>query len=682
MEKEKVIFYKSKWFANLLFAIFAFLSFVSFAWNGFVYQNDLDIPLVGRKFADARLNFEMDEKLINKVHLMTGKIELDPYIMKTENSYITYETNKIPIYKLSLKIDDNNPEKIIKQINNITISLGKSFYYFKSDDILKFERNKKGEFLFPKNVKYYKNGKYITDKGFIKQISVAFLAIFYNMKYFVFPLICFFAAILIYINNKDKINLGFNIFKNYAIWWIILLGIFLRLADNDFAFWSDELYTATVAGNPALPFSSVLTDPGNPPLFFILARYWQMIFGQNEALLRLLPCIFSVLTIGAIYFFVKKYVSKNSALLASFLFTISFYSIQSAQEFRTYSLAALFSVVSGILLFKIIEENKNKDIVLYGILAILMANCHYFQILVLMGNFIFACFKMKKEQIIKFFFANLSGAILFLPYFLTTSLNRALLDETFNGTIGKINLTGLFDVISKLFTNSITPIIIFVVTVLILIPKIKNLLFNEIDKKTLNFYFYSLYITSFVFISSFLISQLRPIIKSFYFINVLPYAVILISIILFLPFKYAILRILFVIFFLVTYFTGGNFFEKNGLMLIRFGDIFQYAYYDSPQFREKGKKIGIALHDTKKYALFYKKYLKGDEEYIMYPFTPLTDRAEYFINYLNNSDADVIYIRLRFNTFPLFVQIYKPYADISMIRVDKDVLIARIVKKG
>ena len=674
---EKLVFYKSKWFVNLFFAIFTILFFISFIWTIFVHQNDFNIPLLGGKFADARLNFEMDEKLTDKVHLMAGKIEFDPYIMQTKNSYITYEANKIPIFKLSLKIDDKNPEKIIKQINNITVSLGNSFFYFNSDDILNFERTKNGEFLFPKNVKYYKNGKYITDKGTIKQIAVSLLAVFYNMKYFIFPLAMFFLAALIYLNNKEKINLGFNIFKNYAIWWIILFGLILRIADNNFAFWSDELYTATVAGNPNAPFSAVLTDPGNPPLFFILARYWQVIFGQNEALLRLLPCLFSIITIGAIYFFVKKYASKNAALLASFLFAINFYSIQSAQEFRTYSLAAMFSVVSGILMFKIIEENKNKDFILYGILAILMANAHYFQILVLIGNFIFACFKMKKEQIIKFFFANLFGAILFLPYFLTTSLNRALLDTSFNGTIGGINLIGLFGIVSKFFTNSITPIIILVSTICISIPKIRNFLFNKINEKNLNLYFYSLYTVLFVYISAFLITQLRPIIKSFYFINVLPFGMILIAAILFLPFKSSIFKACFSIFFLVTYFMGNNFFEKNGLMMIRFGDIFQYAYYDSPKYRKEGLKIGIGLHDTDKYRLFYKQYLKGDEIIVMYPFSGHLDN---FIDIINESYADVIYARMEFKRFPIFVEMIKPYADVSIIRTDRDVLIGRIVK--
>lgn len=678
MEEEKIVFYKTKWFVNLIFAIFFILSFVSFLWTFFVHQSDFNILLLGRKYADTRINIEMNEKYTNNIHLMAGKIELEPYIMKTKNSYITYETNKIPIFKLSLKIDDKNPEQYINKINNIAISIGNNFYYFTKDDILNFKRDENGEFVFPKSVKYYKNSKYITDKGLLKQFTVSFLAIFYCMKYFIFPISTFLVALLIYLNNKNKINLGFNIFKNYAIWWIILFGLILRIADNNFAFWSDELYTATVAGNPNAPFSAVLTDPGNPPLFFILARYWQVIFGQNEALLRLLPCLFSIITIGAIYFFVKKYASKNAALLASFLFAINFYSIQSAQEFRTYSLAAMFSVVSGILMFKIIEENKNKDFILYGILAILMANAHYFQILVLIGNFIFACFKMKKEQIIKFFFTNLLGAILFLPYFLTTSLNRALLDRSFNGSIGAINLEGLFNIISKLFINSITPCLILIFTILLLTPKVRNLLFKEIDKKIFNIYFYSFYIVLFVYFSAFLISQVRPIIKSFYFINVLPYAVILISLIVFLPFKNQCLRLVFSLFFLITYFSGNNYFEKNGLMLIRFGDIIKYSHYDSLQYRNKGLKIGIALHDTENYKLFYKKYLKGDETIIMYPFAA---HLNYFIDKILQSDADVIYARMEFKRFPIFVEMIKPYADVSIIRTDRDVLIGRIVLK-
>ena len=94
---EKVVFYKSKWFVNLFFAIFTVLFFVSFVWTIFVHQNDFNIPLLGRKFADARINFEMDESLLKNVHLMSGKIELDPYIMQTKNSYITYENPKTPL---------------------------------------------------------------------------------------------------------------------------------------------------------------------------------------------------------------------------------------------------------------------------------------------------------------------------------------------------------------------------------------------------------------------------------------------------------------------------------------------------------------------------------------------------------------------------------------------------------
>ena len=240
-----------------------------------------------------------------------------------------------------------------------------------------------------------------------------------------------------------------------------------------------------------------------------------------------------------------------------------------------------------------------------------------------------------------------------------------------------MNLIGLFGIVSKFFTNSITPIIILVSTICISIPKIRNFLFNKINEKNLNLYFYSLYIVLFVYISAFLITQVRPIIKSFYFINVLPFGMILIAAILFLPFKSSIFKACFSIFFLVTYFMGNNFFEKNGLMMIRFGDIFQYAYYDSPKYRKEGLKIGIGLHDTDKYRLFYKQYLKGDEIIVMYPFSGHLDN---FIDIINESYADVIYTRMGFKTFPVFVEMFKPFGDVSIIRVDKDVLIGRIVK--
>ncbi len=664
-------------FINFIFYLLLILTSFSFMWTIFVHSNDFEIPFLGHKNADIRLNIEMNEKFVKHIHIMAGKLEIKPYIMQTKNSYVTYETNRIPIYKLGI-LSDLTPEELSQRIDNIVLTAGKNMYYYNGDDILNFKADTDGKLLFPKDVKYYKNSKYITDKGNLKQIQIGLLSIFYDMKYYIVSFILLFLTVLVYLTNKNKIEIGFNIFKNYAIWWILLIAVILRIADNDFAFWSDELYSATSAGNPNFPFSAVLTDPGNPPLFFILARFWQMIFGTNEAMLRLLPCIFSVAAVYAIYVFTKKYTNKNTALAASFLFTINFYSIQSAQEFRCYSLGALFSVISGYYLFKILEENKNKDYIIYAFLAILMANTHYFQILVLTGNFLLALFLMKGKQLGKFFLSNLAGAILFLPYFLITSLNLALLDTSFNGTIGRINIVGLYSVISKLFYNPLTPCLIFLVTLLILIPKVKNFLFDEINQKTLNLYFYSLYITLFVYLSSFFISQVRPIIKSFYFMNVLPYAIIIISIILFLPLKNILLKTFFSIFFLVTYFQGTDYFnEKKGLTTIWFENLFQYAYYDSEKFVNEGKKIGIALHDTEKYSLFYKKYLRGNEIFIMYPLAVGFE----FYDYIDASDADVIYARMRFNNFPLWVEAYKE-GKVSIIRTDRDVIVARIIKKG
>lgn len=664
-------FLKSGKFINFLFSIFAIFAAISFMWTFFYHQNEFDIPLIGHVNADLRVNIE--GKNLDKIHLMTGKIEISPYKMKTANSYLTYELNKIPIYNLSLKADGENPKEILKSIDNIVVFISSKMFYFSGDDILKFKETKDGKFLFPDDMKYSKTSKYMTDKGNLKHFTVCMLSVFYNMKYYIFPFCFFILAALIYSLNKDKIELGFNFFKESAIWFIILLALILRITDSSFPFWSDELYTATVAGNPEFPFSAVFSDPGNPPLFFILARFQQIIFGQNEALLRLLPCVFSILTTGMIYVFVKRNISKGPALFSAFLFAISLYSIHSAQEFRAYSLCALFSVVCAHCLFEIYKNPANKNFIIYAVIAVLMANAHYFQILILIGNFILGMFLFDNKSKLKFLYSNLAALLSFLPYFLMTALNKALLDQSFNA-LTKPDWNYITDVYSKFFTSGFVSLTILILAFILVVPKIKNVIFEKEDKIA-RVFLYSVYSTLFLFLSSFLISQIRPVIRQYYFVNVLPFIIISIALVIFLPFRNKIFKYCFGILFILFYFAAGNYINKDKTILVNFENVFKYAYFDSKKFN---KKTGIALHDTEKYSLFYKKYLNGSEEFVMYPF--LAD-VETMAEIILNSKADVIYVGLEHKTFPLFASYLSLFADVSMIRSDKDVLIARILKR-
>ncbi len=678
---------QNKKFINFSFLLFLVLSFVSLIWTVIYHQNDFEIPFIGHINADLRINAEFDRKLVDKIHFYTGNVELKPYVSVTKNTYVSFETERVNLYNLSIKIDDTMPKDTIRQIKDIVVFVSDRVFYYTNEDILNFEKTKDNRYLFPKDLKYSKNSKYITDKGSLTHFSLSFLSIFYNMQYYIFPILFFVIALSIYILNKDKIELGFNLFKAHAIWIILILAFIIRFQGSDFDLWSDELYVATVAGNPNLPFSMTFYDPGNPPLFFILARYWQMLFSSTESVLRLLSNIFSILSIYFTYRFVKDnltYKHANSiALLVSFILTINIYSIQNGQEFRTYAMSSFLAILSSYILFRIIKYKKTKDYIFYTLTICLMANAHYFQILIIASNFFFGIFNIEgKKDKIKFLTSNIFAFLSFLPYFFLTALNRAVLDTSFNQTIGLFPNSVIYKIFSQLFYSKITGTITLVVLIALIIDKYKYKLFN-IEKTNIRLiYCYSLYVIIFVMVSAQAISYIRPIIKSFYLTNAVCYSAVVISLIFVLlsliikNFKF--LKIILCTMFFILYFNGHNFFEKKGLLTINFDGTFKYAYFDSPAYKDKGLKIGIAIHDTPNYAMHYKEYLKGDEEIIMYEFG---HSIWEFVGHILNSSADVIYTRLEQRLYSATVYFMNPYADISFIRGKNDIIYARIVKK-
>ena len=277
---------------------------------------------------------------------------------------------------------------------------------------------------------------------------------------------------------------------------------------------------------------------------------------------------------------------------------------------------------------------------------------------------------------IKFFISNFIAFLSFLPYFFMTALNNALLNEEFN-RLAVPDLSYMINVFSKFYTSKVIAFIVVLIFALILILKLRNKIFNE-DKKIFNLYLYTVYSVLFLFVSSYLISQFRPIIREYYYINVIPFIVISAALCIFLPFKNKILKAVFSFFFIIYYFTGASYVEKDKIALINFESVFKYGYYDSPAFEKKGYKTGIMLHDTEKYKRKYLSYLDGDEEIIMYPF--LAD-VEMLLEKIMNAKSTLIYTRLEHKIFPVFVAYTEPYCDVSIIRTDKDVVIARIVKK-
>jgi 4-amino-4-deoxy-L-arabinose transferase-like glycosyltransferase len=111
----------------------------------------------------------------------------------------------------------------------------------------------------------------------------------------------------------------------------ILLGIaiaalLLRLPSLFYAgLWRDEgyLYVDLTAQTFGQFLHRVTAVEFDPPLFFLIAYAWTRIAGISELSLKLLPLIFSILTVPAVYALGKAAATRGTGFLAAVLFAVS-----------------------------------------------------------------------------------------------------------------------------------------------------------------------------------------------------------------------------------------------------------------------------------------------------------------------------------------------------------------------
>lgn len=625
-----------KIFLILIFILMVLSFFFAFAFQ----RNNFNIPLFGTIDSDIRLNIETKGSL----KVFVNNVEIKPSPNFEFNSFNCYEINNFPVYKISFSNND---------IEKMVVSVGDKLFYFPKKEIKNFKKDETGNFEFPKNVKYYKNSAYITDKGKLHGFFINFLSIFYNPFYFILPIIC---LILLLLNFK------FNLFKNNAILWgIILLGLILRFSDLTPNFWSDELYTIYMAGRFDAPFLNTFIDPGNPPLYFILSKIWTGFFGVSPLAARLLPLIFSLFSIPLIYLFLNK---TKFGLLAAFIFSINLYSLITAKEARCYSLCIFLTLALSIFLFKIIDKPNNKNFIYYFLISTLAFNCHFYMAFVLFANFIFGEIFLNKKNKIKFLLVNFLSFLTLLPYLFVTGLKKGLMNKSFNN-FNFPDFNFYIDVIQK-YQGKFSIFIILFALVFVLCPKLRE---KFIENENLKHFNYSIYLIFSTFILTFLFSFIRPITKDFYFVSILPFFLISLFLIPFL-FKNKKLKAALFILVIISYFAPNNYIKRERARLLNFDNIVSYYIKDKNE-----SSALIVPHSKEMLPLIYKN-LSADELVVC----PLPQEKNELINLIKNINKKNIYLKVEYNVLPSFlIEISKLYKA-SFIRLDKDVIILKVFK--
>jgi uncharacterized membrane protein len=190
--------------------------------------------------------------------------------------------------------------------------------------------------------------------------------------------------------------------KYYVVLILITLVAFvLRVINITYAsLWSDELYSMlSVHPENSLYELLYMQRKDQPPLYFVLLRYWTMLFGFNDLGARSLSVMLGTLSVFAIGFTGRSVMNAKTGLVAAFITSFGFVQIEYSLEVRFYAL--LFLLVTCSLYTYWLISKRKPALFIYVIHAGLCASIiltHHFGALVVLGYLVFDAWQLVKER--------------------------------------------------------------------------------------------------------------------------------------------------------------------------------------------------------------------------------------------------------------------------------------------
>jgi mannosyltransferase len=244
---------------------------------------------------------------------------------------------------------------------------------------------------------------------------------------------------------------------------LTLTALILRLLylnSTDIA--GDEPFSIFVAQFELSKIISYLSTGNNPPLFEILLHFYIRLVGGSDFYLRLLPAIFSAVTVIPIILTGKKFFNTRVAIIASLLFIFSIFQIRFAHEVRVYSLFSLVTAWSLYFFLSVLQ--RPSSLKLWGLLVlcnVVLMYSHFTSFYVLLTEFVCGILFVPKARW-KFLFVSLAlSGLFFLPYILVfiTRLN----DVASSGTwVLPPSLGELYGSINLMLNQRITTLVVII----------------------------------------------------------------------------------------------------------------------------------------------------------------------------------------------------------------------------
>lgn len=147
-----------------------------------------------------------------------------------------------------------------------------------------------------------------------------------------------------------------------------LLGALLRLYHlGALSLWGDEIFSVRAAQWPwhTLIRSATHDHEINMVLYYALLHGWVALFGDGDAVVRAPSAIFSIASIPLVFLLTKELLrpyryASWAGVGAAWLLALNAYSVQFAQEARSYSMVVFFVILSTYLMARAVSAHNTK----------------------------------------------------------------------------------------------------------------------------------------------------------------------------------------------------------------------------------------------------------------------------------------------------------------------------------
>jgi len=162
---------------------------------------------------------------------------------------------------------------------------------------------------------------------------------------------------------------------------IVAVAALVRLLTLDGqSFWLDE---AVTVGLVEMSLGDMLDripeSESTPPLYYVVAWLWAMVFGTGEVGLRSLSALCGIAFVPVMYAAAARAAGVRAGLIAAAIAALSPILVWYSQEARAYSLLVLLAGLSFLFFIRLLTgEPRRRTLVLWALFSALALATHYF----------------------------------------------------------------------------------------------------------------------------------------------------------------------------------------------------------------------------------------------------------------------------------------------------------------